>query len=178
MIRGRFTLESTNGADIVHAPEKCCPRCRDPRVLETVIKQFNVEGNPRYKPRDVTGDGIPETFCNVFATDVAQACGVVLPHWWRGREYTANALYDWLGDEGAEFGWEPVDEAGAVKAANEGRLALAIWQNPNGPGHVAVVIPSPGDTALIAQAGRTNFYGRPVESGFGRREVKFYVNAA
>ena len=58
-----------------------CPNCRSQDRYLAVVRQFDVDTAERYRVRDTTGDGLADTFCNVFATDVAQAMGVLLPHW-------------------------------------------------------------------------------------------------
>lgn len=102
-----------------------CPSCRSPDALDEVIDQFSVETNPRYAPEDVTGDGRDETWCNLFAWDVTRALCAELPHWWRGRELTANGLYDWLLQYGRHFGWGEGRAVEALAAANAGRPAVA-----------------------------------------------------
>jgi hypothetical protein len=184
-----FSLESQNAADTIYIPERCCPNCRTADDLVRVIKQFRVETNPRYVRRDGNNDGVMDTYCNIFATDVALACGVVLPHWWRGKELNANALNNWLENEGKHFGWEDLGEArgsnvsAGLQAANQGRLVVLSWENiPGHPGHITVMLPqdlaNPATEALIAQAGRNNFYGKPISAGFGKLVPHVFVHGS
>lgn len=148
----------------VHAPLQGTVAQRSPSLLEAIVAQHQVETAPRYQRRDVTGDGIPETFCNVFARDVCRALGAPLPEGMR-----ANDLVAWLsGSIVCGTGWEPVTAHIAKAMANEGQVVLAGWFNRNGgSGHIAVVLPSSGPTLEIAQAGRTNFARGPIARGFG-----------
>ena len=144
--------------------------------LVAIVAQFCVEHEVRWQPRDLTGDGKPETFCNVFAYDVAQAMGVPLP---RAR---ANDLYDFLMDEATDHAtipprWELVDAHVAQRCADEGQLVFAAWKNPGGPGHIAVLLPSLGEPGVwIAQAGRVNFGRGRLENGFGTLSPSFFVH--
>ena len=141
---------------------------RDARLLEQIVAQFEVETASRYRPTATA------TYCNIFLSDVTKALGCEIPHWWNGRELTANAVARWLaGEEGGQNGWTLVSRRDAEIAANIGQPAVAVWANPKGVGHVALLVPSTGETQ-VAQAGRVNFSRGSLESGFGRREVVFY----
>ena len=155
---------------------------RDPARLYAIIAEHHFRGFARYARRDVTGDGQPETFCNLFAQDVAEAMSVLLP-----RNTRANQIIAWLEEQAAEpsiTGWEHVDEHTAQAMADQGQLVLVGWVNPTGgPGHIAVVVPSlaghqfgtpESDDVFIAQAGTTNFTRGLLESGFGSRAVSFF----
>ena len=64
-------------------------------------------------------------------------------------EVNANETYDWLVNNGEEYGWREVTPAEAHEAANMGKPTVASWKNPNfNPntkkrlsGHIAVVRP-------------------------------------
>ena len=145
---------------------------RSPARLMAVIAEHHHRGVERYRPRDV--DGIPgnETWCNVFAQDIAEAMGVVLPRYLR-----ANELVLWLSSQSAlHEGWEQVTGHVAQRMADEGQLAVGAWFNRNGgPGHICVLVPSLGDPGCwSAQAGAANFTRGLVSSGFGYREVSFF----
>lgn len=144
-----------------------------------------VDGRPvgRYTRRDVTGDGVDETWCNVLVQDVCEAMSVNIP-----RRMRANELVKWLASpSAAAFDWEvldaSVDEAFDVdhvaqRMADEGQLVVAGWVNPTGgPGHVAIVIPSLDESGVwIAQAGSTNFTRGTLQAGFGGRAVHFFAH--
>lgn len=153
---------------------------RDATRLVSIIAEHFFRGHARYARRDVTGDGIDETFCNLLVQDVCEAMSVLVP-----RGIRANTLIAWLGDQAerrAETGWEVVDEHVAQAMADTGQLVVAGWVNETGgPGHVAIVIPSLEDAGeprsgdvFIAQAGRVNFTRGTLQQGFGGRGVTFY----
>ncbi len=132
-----------------------------------------------YRPRDITGDRINETFCNWFAADVLDQLGVPVPrngpsagsytkpHPIYGtntphKPYGTDQLLDFM-RRGGDGMWEPVSASDAVTSANNGQVVLACSS-----GHVAVVIPGgSGSNVLIAQAGATNGRKMSVTEGFG-----------
>lgn len=164
------------------------PGHRSPFELIRVLEQFHVGTSRRYAVRDSSGDGKLNTFCNCFASDVALAMSVTLPHEvdeqgdpaepLRGKELTANATVRWLRQHGPRFGWRQVSEAEAREAANKGHFAVATWLNVAGTGHIAVLRPGPGDRTMIAQAGAHNFESGRLEQGFGHHalECEFWLN--
>ncbi len=149
------------------------PAARSAKLLELIVDQHQVETAPRYQRRDVTGDGVPETFCNVFARDCCRALGVPLPEGMR-----ANQLVDWLTGEGRTKGWEQVSAHVARAMADEGQVVLPAWFNRNGgSGHIAIVLPTHGEAGLhIAQAGRTNFARCRLEQGFGDLQPTLFAH--
>lgn len=154
----------------VLAPLRGWPRTRSPEQLIAVAGQFDVENAERYRMRDITGDGKPETFCNAFAADVCDALGAPIPY-----RTLANELQAWLLVEGPSHGWRlapNIIAATAMVAA--GCPVLATWHNPDGPGHIAVGVPSCDAGLHVAQAGRSNFSCRPVTAGFGARPLRLF----
>lgn len=146
---------------------------RSPQRLMAIVAEHLYRGRYRYEPRDVTGDGRPETWCNLFAQDITEAMGCALP-----RNTRANELLDWLSSAGKPLGWTEVSESVARIQADGGMVALAAWRNDAGPGHIAVVVPSLGERGdtFIAQAGSTNFTRRPLAAGFGRSIPRFFAH--
>lgn len=149
----------------------CCPNCRSTKRYLEVVDQFKVDSDPRYVRRDITGDDKPETFCNIFATDVAKSMGVLLPHWWMGKELSANYLWFWLHEHGPDYGWEgPLSPHVAQAQVMVGAFTIAIWHNPSGgPGHVAVVLPVATEdesNPWVAQAGAKNYARVKLSSAF------------
>jgi hypothetical protein len=157
----------------VLAPLRGEPGARTPERLLEVVRQFELDTNPRYQ-RTATA-----TFCNVFASDITRALGAEIPHWLGKRELTANLTLEWLSTLGTLAGWQEVAEEKAQEAANRGEPAVAIWRNPGrGSGHVALLIPStvPGETR-IAQAGARCFSDGTLAEGFGRASpIRFFVH--
>lgn len=159
----------------VDAPLKSNASNRDPDLLDAVVEQFRLGDCPRYQRRDITGDGVPETFCNAALRDMLSALGCPVP--WGMR---ANELVQWFASPaGRERGWATVSEHAAHGLANEGLVVVAGWFNRNGgPGHVALVVPSRSEPGLyIAQAGKTNFSRGPVTKGFGTLPVTYFAHA-
>lgn len=150
------------------------PARRSAVLLLAIIAETLFRGFARFTRRDVSGDGRPDTFCNLFAQDVAEAMGVLLP-----RYKLANQLIEWLtGPEARAHGWEQVDAHTAQRMADEGQLALACWHSrSDGPGHMAVLVPSLDEPGTwIAQAGKTNFTRGPLASGFGGVAVTYFAH--
>lgn len=146
---------------------------RSAELLADVLCETFLRGHHRYAKRDITGDGKPETFCNVFACDVAEAMSVVLP-----RGQLANQLCVWLQSSVArELGWELVGPHVAQRMADEGQLAFATWFNLNGPGHIAPLQPSMGQPgAWLSNVGNENFLRGRVGSAFGLRPVTYFAH--
>lgn len=150
------------------------PLDRSPARLALIVAEERVETNPAYVRRDVTGDSVPETWCNLFVFNVARRMGCPLPFGLR-----ANQQVEWLGGpEGRAAGWEQVPEHVAQRMADEGQLVVPGWFNRNGgSGHVGVVMPSLGDPGThLAQAGRTNFTRELLQRGFGDLQPTFFAH--
>jgi hypothetical protein len=140
----------------------CVPR--SPEALCSVVVLLDVERNPVYKRRDVTGDRVPETWCNTFVADATACLGVPVPR------LLANDMVRWLdGPAGIANGWGRLTLHRAEVLACHGYPVIIGWENKKGHGHVALGVPTPaGHTGLhVAQAGVNNFSSRPVLKGFG-----------
>lgn len=160
------------------------PANRNPTTYDNVINQFAVESNPRYTQNQ---QGIGDTYCNIFASDVTRAMGAEIPHrvdanndpvTTGGTELDANMTNDWLNTDGARHGWREVSAEEAQALANEGHPAVASWNNPGSIGHIAVVRPGEITDAgpSIAQAGSTNTNNAHVRDTFGDVPVQYFVN--
>ncbi|MDP2271245.1 MAG: hypothetical protein Q8K32_10975 [Archangium sp.] len=157
----------------VTAPFQGNAASRSTTLLELIVNQHQVETAGRYARRDVTGDGIPETFCNVFARDCCRALGVPLP-----EGMTANQLVNWLSTVGRSRGWEQVELHVARAMVDEGQVVVPGWFNRNGgSGHIAIGKPTHGEAGFhIAQAGRTNFARGLLARGFGDLQPTFFAH--
>lgn len=145
---------------------------RSPERLLSIIAEHHFRGHARYTPRDVTGDGIADTWCNLFAQDVCEAMSVMLP-----RHSRANDLVAWLTNKAHEFDWEGVTPHIAQRMADEGQLAVACWANPGGPGHIVVLVPSLGEAGeWCAQAGGSRFTRGTIAQAFGAKPVLFFAH--
>jgi peptidoglycan hydrolase-like protein with peptidoglycan-binding domain len=177
-----------NAAQPTNPPLRGSPSQRNRSTYDNVINQFAVGNNGRYTPRDSSGDGVRDTFCNIFVWDVTRAMGAEIPHWvnnsgnpvgvGQGRELSANGTVDWLHQNGNRHGWKKVSAQEAQQLANQGHPAVAVWKNQGGIGHVAVV--RPGEVTsqgpAIAQAGGRNFNKGHVKDSFGNAPVEYWVN--
>ena len=117
------------------------------------------------------------THCSAFVASAAKQLGVyILRPPEHGQTLLANAQFDWLRDEGAARGWQPVpDGYEAQRAANRGYLVVAAYKNhsPDKPGHIAIVRPSGksrddilADGPQIIQAGGHNYSSTTLRHGF------------
>lgn len=144
---------------------------RTPEALERVVAELDPAGNPKYSKRDVTGDGIDETFCNIFLFDALEKLGVAVPR------MRANDFIDWLhGQPARADGWEYCTASTAALRAALGFPTVPCVKGLH-HGHVALCMPprvSPG--LFIAQAGNTNFAHRSLRSGFGDLQPEFWTH--
>jgi hypothetical protein len=135
------------------------------------------------------------THCSAFAASAAKTLGVYLlrpPQ--HGQQLLANAQASWLeGSAGQSAGWEHIlrmDEA--QRLANQGKLVLAVFANPDPhiPGHIAIVRPSEKSARAFAengpqliQAGTHNHTSINLRVGFENHPgawpdgVQYYVHA-
>ncbi len=132
----------------------CMPRSRGQTLA--FVDQVNPEKNPALQRRDVTGDGVPETFCNLFVRLLLALFGIVLP------ELLANDLAEWFPKQAD---WRKVTPKEAGERAELGFPTIGVWKNSKGHGHIIAVVPAIGGTGLhSAQAGAKNWSNAPVES--------------
>lgn len=143
---------------------------RSPESLLRVVEILHPETAGRYQKRDVTGDGVDETFCNFFVRDALACMGVGVPR------VRANDLCAWLSNSSD---WRQVVASEALERAAAGFPVVAGWVNPKGgSGHVALCIPTPAGRfgVWIAQAGKSNFNAAAVAQGFGRVVVSYWTH--
>jgi hypothetical protein len=176
----------------VSAPVTNSTDTRSATAYSQVIDQFTVSSNPRYRVRDLNGDGESDTFCNIYVWDVTRAMGAEVPHWANGQgvpvtvgdghELNANGVARWLSGHGEAYGWTEVSPEQAQALANEGKPVVAAWDSGSAsPGHVAMVRPGTYGTAdgpVIAQAGAHNLDRTTASGAFGQRvkEAKYYAH--
>jgi hypothetical protein len=148
-------------------------------------------GDPDGRPE--SGEG-KHTHCSAFVASAAKHVGIYILRPPEHKQILlANAQYDWLAEEGASQGWQPVEDAvAAQRRANEGWFVVAAYKShrDNKPGHIAIVRPSERDANSIrekgpqvTQAGATNYRSVPLSVGFaghpaawGQHEVRFYAH--
>ena len=148
----------------VEAPLQNDSAHRDSKYYDAVIDQFAVESNDRYK-KDANGN----TFCNIFAGDVARAMGVPFP---KKNEYSSQnseatiGFYDYpsksdlwgyfSGGDAGKDGWSALgsgsdlsnlDLSTLESHVNSGKMAVAITYYPSKnndgtwDGHISVIRP-------------------------------------
>lgn len=155
----------------------CLPR--SPEALTALVEKLDPERNPLWRKRDVTGDGIDETFCNQFLHDALELLEAPVP-----KGMLARQQVEWLAsDVGKAHGWREVEREEAFHSANRGEVVVAGWLNPSKrasgtyrPSHVALCIPTRFGLELqIAQAGGSNFNAGSLTRGFGHGvKVRFF----
>ena len=128
-------------------------------------------------PTRPAGSPNAATHCSAFAAAMAMRLGIYVL---RPPDYSqallANAQMRWLGDHGAEQGWQELPSyVAAQEAANRGQFVLEAFENPDRhrPGHIAIVRPSLKDRELLdahgpeeAQAGGHNALSTTTKHGF------------
>lgn len=160
----------------VQAPLKGSPEARSARVLEDVLRQFDVVNTERYQPDKL------RTWCNIYVWDATTALGCEIPHWYdlktgaaqpvgKGYEMSANRMVNWLTDK--RDGWRPCTPDDGKARAGFGFPVVLAWKNPTGAsGHVAILLPD----GTIAQAGRKCLWRAPVSKGFGRINPLYFTH--
>lgn len=136
--------------------------------LAAAVASLQIPTNPRYAPEAFPGVGV-RTKCNKVAEDFCDAMGVHLPKGLLAREQIA-----WLISPSSRlYGWMEAARAKADEYAEKGHPVLVTWLNPvkEQSSHIAVL----RSAGRIAQAGRSNFVDGSIASGFGDREVRFWV---
>ena len=136
------------------------------KEYKDIIDSFDVENNSNYQPSD---DG--QTYCNIFAQDVAEECDTPLPT--GGCTSMLNSLC------GNKFpNWYSVNFTMAQQRANNGAPTIAITDD-----HIAIVrpndgaVPAVGGKVRITQSGAKCYNDTTLSYGWGkdrRDEVKFY----
>lgn len=136
--------------------------------LTAVLAALDVENNPAWKRRDVTGDGLPETFCNQAVEAACKALECQLP-----PGFLASQQIEWLDSAaGRDKAWE---ECSAHRAAIRAELGypviVGIRLQPHA--HIGMVVPAIGGDGLhVWAAGHTNFSNTPIEKSFGAESPK------
>lgn len=165
------------------------PGQRSAKNLNACLDQFEIESEARYKPRDSSGDGKLDTFCNIWTGDATRALCCEVPHvvdnegnpstlTAGGHELSANNTIRWLRMHGARFGWSKALATDARAAANLGKPAIVGWVNPTGKsGHIAPLRPSPLEEACVANVGARNKRVAPVSAAFpGLKPLEFWIH--
>ncbi len=186
----------------VAASKACTPAVtsgegnRSAALYRQVIDQFDVENNKRY---EVNKKGRGDTYCNIFLWDVTSAMGAEIPHYvdaqtgaprtypdvQGAKQMSANSIYNWLHQQGGDYGWFEVTPEQAQTLANAGRPVVTAWKNTSGHGHVQVVCPSKDGQydekrgVTVAQAGRKLSSYTPITSIYNKSlsKVSYFAHA-
>lgn len=164
----------------------CLPRT--PENLRHVVALAQLETARRYQPRDITGDGRAETFCNIFVSDVTRWLGCEIPHDIGGThtnpDGTVVTIHQWQDVRAnAEWlrsgygSWRTAKPLDAQAHANAGGPAVVVWDSSvRAHGHIALLVPSAAGVR-IAQAGRSCFSDEKLVRGFGSlAPLEFFVH--
>lgn len=165
---------------------------RSAALYNSIINQFDVENNARYKPRN------GNTYCNIYVWDVSRAMGAPVPHHTDAngnivssntpgaKAMTANSMRNWMaGSAGQRHGWKKVSAEEAQQYANQGRPSVVVNHNSSG-GHISMVAPStdgkynPQKGVMISQAGSNLInkdYITKVYSANRMKNVEYFVHA-
>lgn len=202
---GVSTVQTTNtGVAItpVAASKACTPAItssvgnRSAALYRQVIDQFDVENNERY---EVNKKGRGDTYCNIYLWDVTSAMGAEIPHYVDAqtgaprtypdvegaRQLSANSIYNWLHQQGGDYGWFEVTPEQAQTLANNGNPVVTAWKNTSGHGHVQVVCPSKDGLydeergVTVTQAGRILSSYTPITSIYNKSlsKVSYFAHA-
>ena len=154
----------------------CLPRSGSNTLAE--LAELQVETNPAWQRRDVTGDGRPDTFCNQAVEASLERQGVPIP-----KGLLANEQADYfVSEKGRLDGWmEMTDHATVERLAREGFIVVGFLKAA-GHGHVVRIVPSAdGSPGLYTwQAGRTNHKNKPISYSWSAQDlhrVRFVVHA-
>jgi hypothetical protein len=159
--------------------------------LHAIVALLDVERSARYQPTPAS------TYCNIYACDYCYLAGRYLPRvWWTSKalldlakgtgqpivygqtvqELTANALFDWLGEWGDEYGWQRCGDVNELQSrANQGAFGLISAQRSDRsrPGHIVVALPeTQGHSAERAGATVTS----PLQSQAGRKNKQYFTS--
>lgn len=155
------------------------PGSRRPALTRAVYAQLNVQGDPRYRPyqvRNAKGQLVWVTWCNTYVWDCCELMGAPGPHWVYANgdpappfsktpgvdELDGNEKARWFRVHGPRHGWHPCSRKEAEAMAAVGRPVVGCWENPNGSGHVGMMLPN----GRLAQAGLVCLFDVPWASGF------------
>lgn len=139
------------------------------KLLDAMCEAYDIYQTPK----DVTGDGKPETFCNLA---VQHVCGRMGYEKFKGL--VANQMIDFMR---RSFDWEKIEMSRAQELTNGGRLVLA-GQQAQGHGHVAVIRPGVAEFSgswnekapKACNVGATSFIGKRLSFAF-KQKPEFWV---
>lgn len=147
---------------------------RTPQSILDAVAEVDPENNPDLQRGAPPAPKATDTWCNKAVAWITAKLGTPIPFDTWGT--LANAQIAWLA--AGNDGWYEINDMGdAQAAALAGKVVVVTYSNPNGPGHIAIVLPIVGDTLQIAQAGATNFNQGSLAQGFGSLPIRFFAHS-
>lgn len=115
------------------------------------------------------------TLCNCYVNVCTSALGCAIP------AKKANEQHEWLkGEPGRVAGWMHVDQTTAAQRADLGYPTVATLPNPQGHGHIALVVPADpvGPIGVyVSSAGAQNYVRALMSRSFGAgAQVEFFTH--
>lgn len=147
-----------------------------PRTTQDIfnaVAKIDPKNNPALQRGAPPAPKKTDTWCNKFLAWVTALLGCPIPFGTWGT--LANAQILWLAD-GNDGWYQAASREDAQAAALLAHVVIATYFNPNGNGHMALVLPIEGPMQT-AQAGAINFNQGDIEDGFGSIEPVFYIHA-
>lgn len=161
-------------------------------AVHKVIEWLDVEHSDRYEPTS------RNTFCNIYAYDVAYCLGAFLPRvWWNDeaitrllrnqevqplydrtvRELNANSLTNWFEQYGPSFQWQRFTNLTSLQErVNKGTLGIIVGRrtNLNQSGHIVAVVP---ETAELPAQRNGDKVISPLQSQAGARNRQYFTSS-
>lgn len=157
------------------APLKNSPGARSPAAMRAVVEQFEVTRSQRYA-RGMRGGG---SWCNRFVCDATEALGCPISY------QLANDFSHWFKAKGAAAGWSPKLRPDVKMCVELGLPVVAHFWNPQGHGHVAMVVKPLTEAhqaqyakgmLYVAQAGSKNSDELAIIAAFGSNPITFWCH--
>lgn len=131
-------------------------------------------GRGDFQPEFNNDGSVKVTFCNLFIQYVCNCFGYVGFRNDEGLPMVANEMHAFM--EKPENGWIKVSDDVAQQHANNGVIVLASRANPNGHGHVCLILPGILENSgsfkrsvpKCANVGKDVFFGKSVSWAFSK----------
>lgn len=159
-------------------PNVCLPRSAEAYLA--TLGGLDVEHAERYRARDVTGDHLPETFCNFVVADATEQLGCPVPL----LKATQQLAWCARPSGGGAAGWGEVYRLPGktlleqlAELVGRGQPVVVFWANePHG--HTALVRRVVNGVVHVTAAGAHNFNDAPLSASFGpARPLRFFTHA-
>lgn len=129
-------------------------------------------------------EGTPTTFCNMFVRDVCECLKYTRFAGMRANDMHRHMVYESNKDNGDFTRIPPIKLAAILNDEHETSLIIASKPNPDGPGHVCILLPGEFPYSgkyqkavpLCANIGGTNFWSKGVSYAFKIEPEYFKLN--